>query len=136
MPCALVRGWCPYVIVVYTSTHLRTDHAVYPARKRKGHMGLFTKIFGDPNEKEIRKLRPIVEEINSLEEEIEPLSDDELRAKTAEYRERYDNGESLDELLPEAFATVREASKREIGQRHYDVQLIGGIVLHQGKIAE
>jgi preprotein translocase subunit SecA len=95
-------------------------------------------LFKDANEKELEKLEPIIEEINSLEPEMEALNDQELKAKTAEFKNRYQNGESLDQLLPEAFAVVREASKRatEAGFRHYDVQLLGGIVLHQGKIAE
>ena len=95
-------------------------------------------LFKDPNEKELEKLEPIVEEINGLEPEMQALSDQELKAKTDEFKNRHQNGESLDELLPEAFAVVREASQRatDAGFRHYDVQLIGGIVLHQGKIAE
>ncbi|CCU80091.1 Protein export cytoplasm protein SecA ATPase RNA helicase (TC 3.A.5.1.1) [Halanaerobium saccharolyticum subsp. saccharolyticum DSM 6643] len=95
-------------------------------------------LFKDANEKELEKLEPIVEEINSLEPEMEALNNQELKAKTEEFKNRYQNGESLDQLLPEAFAVVREASKRstEAGFRHYDVQLLGGIVLHQGKIAE
>ncbi|MFP4198887.1 MAG: preprotein translocase subunit SecA [Halanaerobium sp.] len=95
-------------------------------------------LFKDANEKELEKLEPIVEEINSLEPEMQALSDQELKAKTEEFKNRHQNGESLDDLLPEAFAVVREASQRstEAGFRHYDVQLIGGIVLHQGKIAE
>jgi len=91
---------------------------------------------GDSNEKELRRLQPLVERINELEPEFERLSDDELRAKTDEFKTRLSAGSSLDELLPEAFAAVREAAKRTIGQRHFDVQLLGGIVLHQGKIAE
>ena len=87
-------------------------------------------------EKEIKKLAPIVEKINSLEPEFESLSDLQLTAKTSEFKNRIGQGESLDDLLPETFACVREAAKRTIGQRHYDVQLIGGIVLHQSKIAE
>ena len=90
----------------------------------------------DSNEKELKRLRPLVERINLLEPEFEKLTDAELRAKTDEFKARLKNGESLDELLPEAFASVREAAKRTIGQRHFDVQLMGGIVLHQGKIAE
>ncbi|MFN2340890.1 MAG: preprotein translocase subunit SecA [Halanaerobium sp.] len=95
-------------------------------------------LFKDANEKELEKLEPIVEEINSLEPEMQALSDQELKAKTEEFKNRHQNGESLDQLLPEAFAVVREASQRatEAGFRHYDVQLVGGIVLHQGKIAE
>jgi preprotein translocase subunit SecA len=94
------------------------------------------KLLGDPNERKIRKYLPVVKLINSLEIEIASLSDAELRAKTAEFRQRLDRGESLDELLPEAFAVVREAAKRVLNMRHYDVQLIGGMVLHEGQIAE
>lgn len=98
-------------------------------------LGLFKKIF-DSSKREITRLMTVVERINSLEPEMETLSDAELRAKTDEFKQRLNAGESLDELLPEAFAVVREAGKRTIGQRHYDVQLMGGIVLHQGRIAE
>jgi len=90
----------------------------------------------DSNEKQLKRLQPTVDQINELEPEFEKLSDDELRAKTDEFKARYEAGESLDELLPEAYAAVREAAKRNIGQRHFDVQLMGGIVLHQGRIAE
>ncbi|MCL0057549.1 preprotein translocase subunit SecA [Dehalococcoidales bacterium] len=90
----------------------------------------------DSNERELKRLQPIVNQINELEAEFERLNDAELRAKTEEFKARYKAGSSLDELLPEAFAAVREAAKRTIGQRHFDVQLMGGIVLHQGKIAE
>ena len=90
----------------------------------------------DSNEKELKRLRPPVEEINGLESEYEHLSNDELRAKTEEFKARYQDGTSLDDILPEAFAAVREAAKRTIGQRAFNVQLMGGIVLHQGKIAE
>ncbi|MBA7482207.1 MAG: preprotein translocase subunit SecA [Dehalococcoidia bacterium] len=90
----------------------------------------------DSNEKQLKKLQPMVEQINSLEAEFEKLSDVELRARTDEFRARLKDGETLAQLLPEAFAAVREAAKRTIGQRHFDVQLMGGIVLHQGKIAE
>ena len=86
--------------------------------------------------KEIKAFRGRVGEINYLEDEISQLSDEELRGKTAEFRGRISNGETLDELMPEAFAVVREASKRTIGLRHFDVQLIGGMVLHAGQIAE
>src|ERR1700716_3065347 len=96
-----------------------------------------SKIGGDPSEREIKKLRPLVDRMNSLEADYKALSDDALREKTAEFRARLGpDDESLDDLLPEAFAAVREAARRTIGKRHYDVQLIGGIVLHQGKIAE
>ena len=90
----------------------------------------------DSNEKELKRLQPLVSRINSLEPELEPLSDAELRAKTDEFKARLKDGESLDGLLPEAYAAVREAAKRTIEQRHFNVQLMGGIVLHQGKIAE
>jgi preprotein translocase subunit SecA len=93
-------------------------------------------IAGDSNEREIKRLRPQVDAINELEPQFEALSDDELRAKTDEFKARLAAGETLDDLLTEAFAAVREAAKRTIGQRHFDVQLMGGIVLHQGKIAE
>ena len=91
---------------------------------------------GDSNEKELRRLQPLVDRINELEADFEKLSDEELRAKTSEFRSRLKDGATLDELLPEAFAAVREAAKRTLGQRHYDVQMLGGIVLHQGKISE
>ncbi|MCX8062804.1 MAG: hypothetical protein N3D16_09500 [Anaerolineales bacterium] len=97
---------------------------------------LVTLIGGDPNKKELEKYAQIVAQINALEKDFEALSDEALAAKTTEFRQRLKEGETLDDLLPEAFAAVREASKRTIGLRHYDVQLIGGIVLHQGKIAE
>ena len=88
------------------------------------------------SEKEVKRIMPIVAKINGLEEEISKLSDDELKAKTNEFKNRLQNNETLDDLLPEAFAVVREASKRVLGMRHFDVQLIGGIILHQGRIAE
>lgn len=97
---------------------------------------LLALILGTNNARQLRKLTPIVHKINSLEPSMIALSDNELKDKTNEFRERLANGETLDDLLPEAFAVVREASRRTIGQRHYDVQLLGGIVLHQGKIAE
>ncbi len=90
----------------------------------------------DSNEKELRRLQPVVAKINELEPEFEKLSDEELQAKASEFKARLKDGATLDELLPEAFAAVREAAKRTLGQRHYDVQLLGGIVLHQGKISE
>ena len=93
-------------------------------------------LFIDSNEKELKRLQPIVDQINRLEPQFEKLGDAELRAKNDEFRAQFGAGSSLDELLPEAFAAVREAAKRTIGQRHFDVQLMGGIVLHQGKIAE
>ena len=96
----------------------------------------FKKIVGDTNDRAVKQINPIVAEINALEPEFKPLSDEQLRAKTDEFRQRLAGNETLDDLLSEAFATVREMSRRTIGQRHYDVQLLGGIVLHQGKIAE
>jgi len=94
------------------------------------------KIFGDPNEKELKRLQPIVEKINSYEPDILKLNDGKFKNKTTEFKERLDKGETLDDILPEAFAVVREAAKRVTKMRPFDVQLIGGIVLHQGKIAE
>ena len=99
-------------------------------------MSIITKIFGDPNVGAVNKFRPNIEKINALEAEVIKLSDDELRAKTADFRKRLEDGAKLDDLLPEAFASVREASKRTLHQRHYDVQLIGGMVLHTGAVAE
>ncbi|MCX7691740.1 DEAD/DEAH box helicase, partial [Thermoflexus sp.] len=97
---------------------------------------LITKIVGTKNERELRKLKPLVERINSLEQSVQKLSDVDLAQKTSEFKEKLSKGASLDEILPEAFAVVREASRRILGLRHFDVQLMGGIVLHQGKIAE
>lgn len=97
---------------------------------------LLTKVVGSRNDRTLRRLRKIVKEINNYEPAFETLSDDELKAKTVEFRQRIEQGESLDQLLPEAFATVREASKRVFGMRHFDVQLIGGMVLNAGQIAE
>ena len=99
-------------------------------------MSFITKIFGDPNEREIKKDRLIVDKINALEANTKALTDKQLTAKTAEFQKRLGKQETLDDILPEAFAVVREASRRRLGQRHFDVQLIGGIVLHEGKIAE
>lgn len=98
-------------------------------------MALFSKLFGS-NEKEINKFRPIVTAVNAWEEKMIALPDEELKAKTQEFRERLEKGETLDQLLPEAFAVVRETAKRVIGERHYDVQLLGGIALHKGLITE
>ena len=94
------------------------------------------KVFGSRNDRIIKRHRKTVEKINQLEPDISALTDEQLAAKTVEYRERYTQGETLDDLLPEAFATVREAGKRILGMRHFDVQLIGGMVLHNGKISE
>ena len=97
---------------------------------------LFTKIFGTHSSHELKKIYPIADKVDALEEEYKKLTDAELRAKTDEFKARYQNGETLDQLLPEAFATCREAAWRVLGMRHYRVQVIGGIVLHQGRIAE
>ena len=97
---------------------------------------LIKKIVGSKNERELKRIQPLVDQINRMEPEISRLSDDQLRGKTSEFKERIGRGESIEEILPEAFAVVRETAKRTLGERHYDVQLIGGIVLHRGKIAE
>src|SRR5881397_3538838 len=97
---------------------------------------LVAKVVGTQNERELKKLRPLVAQINALEPSVQPLSDDALRAKTVEFKQRFANGETLDQLLPEAFAVVREVGRRVLNMRHFDVQLIGGVVLHAGKIAE
>ena len=97
---------------------------------------ILKKIFGDPNEKELKQIKVIVDKINSLEKSMESLSSANLAAKTSEFKVRLQKGETLDDLLPEAFAVVREASRRVTGMRHFDVQMIGGVVLHRGKIAE
>lgn len=99
-------------------------------------MGILQKIFGTYSDREVKRIIPIVDKIDSLEDKIKILSDEELRGKTEEFKERLKKGETLDDILPEAFAVVREASVRTIGQRHYREQLIGGIVLHQGRISE
>src|SRR5690554_8081069 len=97
---------------------------------------LLKKMFGSKNERELKRMQKAVHAISALEEGLNSLSDEQLRAKTGEFKERVSQGESLDSILPEAFALVREASKRVLGMRHFDVQLIGGMVLHEGKIAE
>ncbi|TXI45269.1 preprotein translocase subunit SecA [Methylophilus sp.] len=97
---------------------------------------LFKKVFGSRNDRLVKQYQQTVKQINALEPEIQALSDEQLRAKTEEFKQRYSNGESLEKLLPEAFAVVREGSKRALGMRHFDVQLIGGMVLNAGKIAE
>src|SRR5213596_2672969 len=98
--------------------------------------GLARKLFGSANERQIKTYRPRVDEINALEKELEALSDEALRARTAEFRQQLTDGKTLDDILVPAFATCREAAKRTLGQRHFDVQLVGGIVLHEGDIAE
>jgi len=99
-------------------------------------LNFLTKVFGSKNERELKQMQPLVERINELEPEIQALSDEQLKAQTAAFKQRLNQGEDLDSLLPETFATVREASMRTLKMRHFDAQLIGGIVLHQGKIAE
>ena len=99
-------------------------------------MNLIEKIFGTHSDHELKKIRPIVDKIIAMQPQMAALSDEELKAQTPKLKERLANGETLDDILPEAFATVREAAKRSVGMEHYPVQLIGGIVLHQGRIAE
>ena len=99
-------------------------------------MSIFKKIFGDYSTRELKSINPIADKIESMADAYKAMSDAELQGKTAEFKERLANGETLDDILPEAFATVREASDRVLGLRPYRVQLIGGVVLHQGRIAE
>ena len=99
-------------------------------------MGIITKIFGTHSEHEVKRIQPLVDRIESMEQEYEQLTDEQLAAKTPEFKERLKNGETLDDILPEAYAAVREAAKRTLGQRAFRVQIIGGIILHQGRIAE
>src|SRR5260370_38325836 len=97
---------------------------------------LLAKLFGTKNGRDVKAMRPLIASINALEPSIQSLSDQELTAKTAEFRQRLANGSTLDDLLIEAFAVVREAGRRILNMRHFDVQLIGGMVLHKGRIAE
>ncbi len=97
---------------------------------------LLAKLMGTSSHREVKRLQPIVDKINSLEPQMQALKDEDMAIKTNEFRQRIAQGESLDSILPEAFALAREAGKRKLGQRHFDVQLVGGIVLHQGKISE
>ena len=99
-------------------------------------MSFLTRLLGDPNKQALKKIQPLVERVNALEDSVQRLADSELKNKTAEFRARLEKGETLDQILPEAYAVVRETAKRVLGERHFDVQLLGGIVLHQGKIAE
>ncbi len=122
-------------LVVNLRLDVRTHFSTYKYKDYTA-MAWLSKLFGDSNEKALRQLQPIVDSINELEPEFEALDEQELRDKTTEFRGRYLAGETLDDLLPEAFAAVREAAKRALGQRPFDVQLMGGVVLHQGKIAE
>jgi len=98
--------------------------------------GILTKIFGDPNDASIKPFLDVPGDVNALEPEMQALSDEELSGLSVEFRGRSEAGETLDELLPESFAATREVARRKLGQRHYDVQLLGGAVLHSGKIAE
>src|SRR5262245_46182832 len=97
---------------------------------------LLKKFVGSTNEREVKKIQPLVHKINELESQASSLTDEQLRSKTAEFKQRFEQGESLEDLLPETFAVVRESGKRVLNMRHFDVQLIGGVVLHQGRIAE
>ncbi len=99
-------------------------------------MSVFSKVFGTRSQREVKRIMPLVEKTEALRPEMQKLTDEQLREKTREYKRRHEEGESLDDLLPEAFATVREAAKRVLGMEHYQVQLIGGVILHQGRIAE
>ena len=99
-------------------------------------MSALTKIFGTHSERELKRIYPIADKVESYRDAMQALSDEELRNKTREYKERFEKGETLDQLLPEAYATVREAARRVLGMEHYRVQIIGGIILHQGRIAE
>src|SRR3989344_7498309 len=99
-------------------------------------MSILNKIFGDANEKYIKNLQPTIDKINGLEKEFEVFSVEKLKEKTEEFKSKLRDQKTLDDILPDAFVLVREAAKRTLGQRHFDVQLIGGIALHQGKIAE
>ena len=99
-------------------------------------VSVLQKVLGDPNEKALKKLAPFVKNINELERRFQNMTDDELRSMTEKFRSRLAKGDKLDDIVPEAFATVREAARRTLKQRHYDVQLVGGLVLHMGQIAE
>ncbi|MDD7771022.1 MAG: preprotein translocase subunit SecA, partial [Suipraeoptans intestinalis] len=99
-------------------------------------MGLMQKLFGTHSEHELKRIYPIIDTIEALEPEMQKLTDEELRGKTAEFKSRLKEGETLDDILPEAYAVVREAAVRSLGMRHYRVQLIGGVILHQGRISE
>ena len=99
-------------------------------------MGLMQKLFGSHSEHELKRIKPIVDKIESYQKAMGELTDEQLKQKTKEFKERLSKGETLDDILPEAFAVVREAGKRVLGMEHYRVQLIGGIILHQGRIAE
>src|SRR4051812_2215032 len=97
---------------------------------------LLKRFVGSSNDREVKKIQPLVQKINELEPQISSLTDEQLQAKTPEFKQRFENGETLEDLLPEGFAVVRESGKRILNMRHFDVQLIGGVALHQGRIAE
>src|SRR5437870_116733 len=97
---------------------------------------LLKKFVGNSNDREVKKIQPLVQKVNDLEPRISSLTDEQLQSKTAEFKQRFENQETLEDLIPEAFAVVRESGKRVLNMRHFDVQLIGGVVLHQGRIAE
>lgn len=99
-------------------------------------MGMFSKVFGTRSEREVKRIMSLVDKTESFRPEMQKLTDEELRDKTREFKKRLEEGATLDDLLPEAFAVVREAAKRVLGLEHYRVQLIGGIILHQGRIAD
>ena len=99
-------------------------------------MSVFDKIFGTHSERELKLIEPIIQKIESYDEEYQKMTDEELRMKTTEFKKRLEEGETLDDILPEAYATVREAASRVLGMKHFRVQLIGGIILHQGRISE
>ena len=99
-------------------------------------MKAIEKIFGTHSERELKRIYPLIDKIEALRPDMQALSDEELRGKTKEYKKRLEDGETLDDLLPEAFATVREAAKRVLGMEHYRVQLVGGVILHQGRIPD
>ena len=98
--------------------------------------GIFVKVFGTKNGRELKRMSKLVAQVNACEPQMQALSDDDLKAKTVEFRRRIDSGETIDDLLPEAFAAVREAAQRVLGQRPYDVQIMGAITLHEGRIPE
>ena len=126
----------PAGVMICKKSHPKNVIFCFLYAKMCGIMAFLDKIFGDDSSKALKEIQPIVSKINSLENTVSALNDDELKAKTNEFKERLASGETLDDILPEAFAVVREASQRTLGQRHFDVQLIGGIVLHRGDIAE
>ena len=99
-------------------------------------MGLFSKLFGNYSQKEVKRVEPIKDKVLALEAEYAAMTDEQLKAKTPEFKQRLANGETLEDILPEAFATCREASWRVLGMKHFPVQVVGGIILHQGRVAE